>query len=126
MVNRLLYILELDNDGLAALLLGNVIILDSNDDLPIKLTIKLINNDGFSVPIYTKIFRSAQNQLVDLTERELEVLRNLSEGKTSQEIGEILYISRHTVDTHRRNILKKLGCKSVVDLTRIAFRNGLL
>ena len=120
------YILELDENGMAALLLGNVIILDRNEELPIKLTIKLINDAGFSESIYTNTFRSVQDQLDGITKREVDILRNLATGKTSQEIGEVLFISRHTVDTHRRNLLKKLGCKSVVDLTRVAFRNGLL
>lgn len=54
-----------------------------------------------------------------------DVLRNLASGKTSKEIGKALYISHHTVDTHRRNLLTKLKCKSVVEFTRVAFKNGL-
>jgi len=44
----------------------------------------------------------------DLSEREYEIMRLVEQGKTSKEIGEILFISKHTVDTHRRNILKKI------------------
>jgi DNA-binding NarL/FixJ family response regulator len=44
----------------------------------------------------------------DLSEREKEVARLVCRGKTSKEIGEILFISKNTVDTHRRNILQKL------------------
>lgn len=43
----------------------------------------------------------------DLSEREYEIMQLVEHGKTSKEIGEILFISKHTVDTHRRNILKK-------------------
>ena len=43
-----------------------------------------------------------------LTPREREILELVFEGKTSREIGEILYLSKHTVDTHRRRILKKM------------------
>jgi len=120
------YILEVDDSGMAALLLGNVIMMDSSDQLPIKLSIKLINERGFAETVFNETYRSVRNQLEGVTARELEILQNLATGKTSQEIGELLYVSRHTVDTHRRNLLRKLGCKSVVDLTRIAFQNGLL
>lgn len=45
----------------------------------------------------------------DLSEREKEVARLVCRGKTSKEIGELLHISKHTVDTHRRNIIGKIG-----------------
>lgn len=48
----------------------------------------------------------------NLSEREKEVARLLYKGKTSQEIAGILFISKHTVDTHRRRILEKLDLKS--------------
>jgi DNA-binding CsgD family transcriptional regulator len=44
-----------------------------------------------------------------LTEREVEVVQNLSQGKTNKEIGEILGISIHTVKFHLENINKKMG-----------------
>lgn len=51
-----------------------------------------------------------------LTDREIEIVRLLLEGKTSKEIGEKLFISKHTVDTHRRNVLEKTGTKSTSEL----------
>ncbi|VAX21186.1 Two-component transcriptional response regulator, LuxR family [hydrothermal vent metagenome] len=51
-----------------------------------------------------------------LTPREIEILKLISDGKTSQQIGEMLYISKTTVDTHRRNILEKTQMKSINDL----------
>jgi DNA-binding NarL/FixJ family response regulator len=53
-----------------------------------------------------------------LSNREAEVLRYVLEGKNSKEIAELLYISINTVHTHRRNILKKTGSRSVLDLLR--------
>jgi len=52
----------------------------------------------------------------NLSEREKEIARFICRGKTSQEIAEILFISKHTVDTHRRRILEKLGVKSTTEL----------
>jgi len=54
-----------------------------------------------------------------LTEREIEIIKLLLEGKSSQEISEILFISKHTVDTHRRNILEKTGLKSSNELLKL-------
>ncbi|MBI2427922.1 MAG: response regulator transcription factor [Ignavibacteriales bacterium] len=51
-----------------------------------------------------------------LTDREIEIIQLLLEGKTSKEIGDILFISSHTADTHRRNILEKTGTKSTAEL----------
>lgn len=61
-----------------------------------------------------------------LTPRELEVLKLVAESHTSDEIAELLVISRKTVDRHRANILEKLGMRNRVDLTRYAIRRGLI
>jgi DNA-binding NarL/FixJ family response regulator len=61
-----------------------------------------------------------------LTPRELEVVKLVAEGHTSDEIAEMLVISRKTVDRHRANILEKLGMRDRVDLTRYAIRRGLI
>ena len=61
-----------------------------------------------------------------LTPRELEVVKLVAEGHTSDEIAELLVISRKTVDRHRANILEKLGMRDRVELTRYAIRRGLI
>ncbi len=48
-----------------------------------------------------------------LSKREIEVLKQLVQGKTAKEIGEILHISMHTVTSHRKNLAAKLGIKSI-------------
>ncbi len=60
-----------------------------------------------------------------LTERELEVLKLVAKGKTSQQIAGPLYISKHTVQWHRKNIIKKLDLHSASELIRFAFEHGL-
>lgn len=57
--------------------------------------------------------------------REREIVQLLAEGNTSPQIAQQLYISTATVDTHRRNIMKKLGIHTVVELTKYAIREGL-
>jgi len=61
-----------------------------------------------------------------LTPRELEVLKLIAEGHSSKEIAELLVISVKTVDSHRTNMLEKLGMRDRVDLTRYAIRRGLI
>jgi DNA-binding NarL/FixJ family response regulator len=61
-----------------------------------------------------------------LTPRELDVVKLIAEGQTSEEIPEALVISHKTVDRHRANILEKLGMRNRVDLTRYAIRRGLV
>ncbi len=67
-----------------------------------------------------------QDDVDPLTPRELEVLKLVAEGHTSDEIAELLVISRKTVDRHRANMLEKLGMRDRVDLTRYAIRRGLI
>ena len=59
-----------------------------------------------------------------LTPRELEVVKLIAEGCTSEEIAEQLFISKKTVDRHRANMLEKLGMRDRVELTRYAIRAG--
>ena len=61
-----------------------------------------------------------------LTPRELQVVKLIAEGYTSDAIAEELVISRKTVDRHRANLLEKLGMRSVAEVTRYAIRRGLL
>jgi DNA-binding NarL/FixJ family response regulator len=61
-----------------------------------------------------------------LSERELEIIRLLSEGLTSQEIADRLFISMRTVETHRKNILDKLELRNVAGLIRYAFEHRLI
>lgn len=57
--------------------------------------------------------------------REREIVQLLAEGRTSPEIARRLHISTRTVETHRRNIMKKLDLHSVAELTKFAIREGL-
>ena len=61
-----------------------------------------------------------------LSPREKEVLKLIAEGKSRKEIGKILSISVRTLDTHRTNILLKLGCKSTAELVHYAVRRKLV
>jgi DNA-binding NarL/FixJ family response regulator len=61
-----------------------------------------------------------------LTGREREIVQLLAEGKTNKEIAGILNISVKTVDTHRANVMEKLGLRSFSELIRYAVRNYII
>ena len=61
-----------------------------------------------------------------LTPRQLEVLQLLVEGRSTAEIAATLYVSPNTVGTHRHHIMKKLGTRTLADLTRYALRQGMI
>ncbi|APZ46034.1 DNA-binding response regulator [Polaribacter reichenbachii] len=63
--------------------------------------------------------------LEELTSREKEVIKYISQGLTNAQVGEKLFISHRTVDTHRTNIMRKLNINNVASLIRFAFQNGL-
>lgn len=60
-----------------------------------------------------------------LTERELEILKLIGEGKQTAEISNLLFISSKTVGTHKQNILEKLNLKSTAELVKYALKNGI-
>lgn len=61
-----------------------------------------------------------------LTNREREILQLAAEGKTSIEIGKLLFISPRTAETHRANLMRKLSLRSQTDLVRFAIRKGII
>jgi len=61
-----------------------------------------------------------------LTPREQEVLKLIAEAHTNREIGEILHLAEKTVESHRGNLLRKLGMRDRVELVRYAIRRGLV
>lgn len=76
---------------------------------------------------------STRNQLrdgfqkrMDLSKREREILILISQGLTSLNIAKELFISKHTVETHRKNILRKLNVGSSMELVRFAVKQGLV
>ena len=61
-----------------------------------------------------------------LTNREQTILLQLAQGKSNRDVADVLNISVHTVETHRKNIKRKLGISSTAGLTRYALEHGVL
>ena len=68
---------------------------------------------------------NSKNQ-VELSPREIEVLQLISQGLTNQELAEKLFLSPHTTESHRRNLLSKLGAKNTAELVRIGLEKGII
>lgn len=65
-------------------------------------------------------------QLINLTKTETEILKDIAQGITTREIAERRFSSFHTVNTHRKNIFRKLGVNNVHEATKYAIRAGLI
>lgn len=70
--------------------------------------------------------RSDKGRREELTLRELDVLKRISEGKNTQEIAQELCVSTNTVDTHRRHLMDKLDARNVADLIMTAISKGII
>jgi DNA-binding NarL/FixJ family response regulator len=68
----------------------------------------------------------SSSALMQLTARERQVLIGVAEGHTNREIAKQLGISPRTVESHRENLMKKLGVRTVAGLTRLALEAGLV
>lgn len=63
---------------------------------------------------------------MSLSEREIEVITLIAEGNTNQQIAEILFLSAHTVNTHRKNIMSKLGVKNTAGIVMYAVKTNFV
>ncbi len=70
--------------------------------------------------------KKRKGQNVELTKREIEIVRLIAKGKSTKEIAEEFFLSPRTVETHRKNIFSKLGINKVAALIRYAIEQELL
>lgn len=90
-------------------------VLDGKKYFSSEVTLSLLSDD-----------QSAMQNDYDLTQRETEILQLIAEGFSNKEIGEKLFISHRTVDTHRTNMMKKLEVKNIAGLIRFAIQNNII
>lgn len=70
--------------------------------------------------------KEADLMVQNITSRELEILQLIALGLTSQDISQKLFISKNTVETHRKNLLAKLNVKNTASLLKFAYKKGLV
>ena len=86
-------------------------------------------NTFVSQTMEKEIIKNKESKLeeeIQISPRELEVLNHIVEGWSNKMIGDMMYVSESTVNTHRYHIMKKLNAKNTADLVRIAFSKKLV
>lgn len=114
---------------------GYVIKNESGNELEYAIQAVLNGKTYFSQQAHEVIFKKytqriskkkETSSLVSVTKREIEIIKLIAEGLTSQEMANKLFISPRTVETHRSNLMKKMGVKNSIELVRKAQQAELL
>lgn len=107
-----------------------IIIIDFEDKTYSSFFINKLEEDKF---IITSVLQNAgkdkketKEKVEGISEREIAVVRCVAKGMINKEIAEELFISQHTVITHRKNLTRKLGIKTVSGLTVYAILNNII
>ncbi|MEO9966611.1 MAG: LuxR C-terminal-related transcriptional regulator [Reichenbachiella sp.] len=94
--------------------------------LPIQATAKMLNKNNEYETIFFKTYSQVKLIADQITYRERDIIRLVSFGNSTQEIADKLFISANTVNSHRRNILKKTDCKNTSELVARSIREGMI
>ena len=89
------------------------------DDIVKQMRMENINPDKV-------FFKSLDPDPVQLSERELQIIQYIAEGYTNSQIAAIIYLSNHTVNTHRKNIMKKLGVNNTAGIVMYAVKTQMV
>lgn len=82
--------------------------------------------------IFSLLQNNAEEELVSvcdgisLSSREIEIIKLIAEGLTNKEIADKLFLSAHTINTHRKNLMQKLGIKNTAGIVIYAFKENLI
>lgn len=110
----------------------NGYLLKTTGDEEVAEAVETVMNgkDYFSNEAHAELIESYRRKgdpsYAELTPREKDILKLVCQEMNSHEIADKLFISVHTADTHRRNLLSKTGCKNSVGLVKYAYDNDLL
>ncbi len=87
---------------------------------------KYFSNDiALSIMDGTFTFSQANSKSLLLSKREIEILKLIAMEKTNEEISNALFVSKRTIDTHRQNMINKLGVRNTVGLIKYGMENDL-
>lgn len=114
-------IIQHDADNVRTFVINTDITHLKKDPQPLLSFIGLDGEPSYYNVDVENIFRTSKPVF---TPREKDIVSKLAQGMNSSQISENLHISKHTVDSHRKNMLKKTGSKSTCELISNAFNNG--
>jgi DNA-binding NarL/FixJ family response regulator len=109
----------LKNSGIDELKNGLEAVMSGKQFFSTDVTMRLLDDKDRPKNVFSK-------ELELLSEREMDVLKHIAAGLSNKEIGDKLFISHRTVDSHRTSIMKKLGVHNVAGLIRIALKHRLV
>lgn len=115
-------ILQVQDDGTAEYIFTTCKVLYFEDNNDFYLDWELLGPDAQLLEFLKS--NSPVPEGCPLSKRELEILRYINQGFESKEIAEVAFVSKHTVNTHRRNILSKLDVKNTRVAVEMALRKG--
>ena len=129
--NEYMYIDRMIKTGVKGFVLKNVTpeeliraietILNGSNYFSNDVAIKLLNFENNNPDSFRRRLHSSKAKVYDeLSTREMEVLKLISEAKSNDEIAEQLSISKRTVESHKQNLLRKLGVKNTSELIKVA------
>lgn len=112
---------------------ANAYLLKNVDDAELINTIDAVETGTFLVSEYIrakesdkKIFKDKFIGKIKLTNREVDIIREILKGKSASAIAETLFLSPHTIETHRKNIFRKLEVNSTVELVNLVHEKGII
>lgn len=119
-------VLEVNDQGNPLILLGFCTDIShyKQDNKIVDTISKWDDTNGFNCLSRNVYFPASEDNR--LSAREIEILKWIMEGLSSKCIADKLYLSFHTVNTHRKNMLEKTNAKNTADLFKYAFKYGLL
>jgi len=128
--NEYMYIDRMIKTGVKGFVLKNVspeelikaidTILNGSNYFSNDIAIKLLNFNNIGPDSRIRLHNSRGKIYNDLSSREVEVLKLVGEAKSNDEIAEALSISKRTVETHKQNLLRKIGVKNTTELIKFA------
>jgi DNA-binding CsgD family transcriptional regulator len=101
----------------------SILDLSPNQNIEENLKAEILN---FKTGEFVRLLQTKVNKDMSLTKRQIEILNHIKEGKLSKEISDKLFISVHTVNTHRQKILEKLSVNNSIEAIQIAQKLGLI
>ncbi|SMD31709.1 PAS fold-containing protein [Reichenbachiella faecimaris] len=116
-----------DEEGKPVIGLAHYSVLPSAaSPLPIRATAKILNEKNEYETIFFKTYSEQKLITEQVTFRERDIIRLISFGYSTDDIADKLFISTNTVNSHRRNILKKTDCKNTSELVSRSIREGMI
>lgn len=97
----------------------------------LKAITTILKGDNYFSPrikqvLMDAMFSAKSEPDISLSKRETEVLKLIAQEYTTQEIADQLFLSKHTIESYRKNLISKLGVRNLAGLTRYAVEKGLL